>query len=301
MDSEDYVRQSLIYFNSGYSCAQEEHLKHSMAQKVDKPNFVRLEPVLDILRAAIWTGKLIDEKPASIMLVADQESAKTEALKYFRGTSTIVYISDLTARGINPYKKGIEALEIRHLCLLDLVRVVSHGRSVSDRTLQSIASLMEEGESDTSDGGGRESWKNFPKVGCLMGITTDFFVARRGKWRQTGFMTRFVPVRFNYSEETIRRIHDSIARGKSIPPPRPEPMPPGQVQVFCSQAHALTLSVRAQELGKQMKTYGFRYQKVLRSLAKARALMEKRGTVSDADVRKVIEWSSFFADKAVTL
>ena len=108
-----------------------------------KPNFVKLEPILEIIRAAIWTGRLADEKPVSIMLVAEQESAKTEALKYFRGTSTLKYVTDLTARGLNPNKQEIESNRVRHLVLLDLIRIVSHGRSISDRTLQSLASLMD--------------------------------------------------------------------------------------------------------------------------------------------------------------
>jgi hypothetical protein len=264
--------------------------------------FMRLEPIIDILRACIWTGKLGDEKPVSVMLIAEQESAKTECLKYFRGTPTLRYLSDLTSRGLLPYKREILDGKLRHIVLLDLVRLLSHGKGVSERTIQTIASLMEEGESETSDAGGRESWgAEFPRIGVLMAITPRFFKAKRGKWRQTGFLTRFVPITFSYTEDTIRRIHLGIANGNSIPPPKPEKVPPLAYTSHLPEEIAKVLSVRAREIGKQMHTYGFRYHKILRALAKASARMNGRGTVTREDLRKVIQWSSFFTDKEVKL
>lgn len=266
------------------------------------PTLLKLGPIIDILRSIIWTGTLADEKPVSVMLIAEQESAKTEALKYFRGTRTIRYVSDLTSRGLIPYKNDIKDGKLRHLCLLDLVRLLSHGKGVSERTIQTIASLMEEGESETSDAGGREDWgSDFPRIGCMMAITPKFFKAKRGKWRQTGFLTRFVPICFTYSEQTVHDIHDSIANGGSIPPPHPENIPILPYGVELNQKHAKTLSRKAEQIGRRMNTYGFRYHKILRSLAKANARIAGRGAVNDQDIMKVLEWSEFFTDKPIRL
>jgi hypothetical protein len=270
-------------------------------KNTDKDCLIRLEPILEILRAAIWSGKLADEKPVSVLLIAEQESAKTEALKYFRGTSSLHYISDLTSRGLLPYKTEIQAIQMRHIVLLDLVRILSHGKGVSERTIQTLASLMEEGESETSDAGGTNSWKDFPRIGALMGITTSFFRSKRGRWRQTGFLTRFLPVCFSYTPETVRAIHRSIAMGAHTPSAHPEKLPEGLVQITCATHHALILSRKAAELGERMRTYGFRYHRVLRSLAKAQALISKRGEVSRADIEKVLVWSDFFTDQEIEL
>jgi hypothetical protein len=264
-------------------------------------NLIKLEPVIEIVRAAIWTGKLSDEKPVSIMLVAEQESAKTEVLKYFRNTTSLAYISDLTSRGLSGFKNDIESGKLRHLVVLDLVRILAHGRGVSERTIQTLASLMEEGESSIADAGGKEQWKNFPKIGVLMGITDAFFKARRGKWRQTGFLTRFVPVSFSYSSLTVDKIHRSISEGKKLPDPHNESLPEHQVQVACDERFSHEISMRAKTLGTQMKTYGFRYHRVLRSLAKARARMKNRGWVKQEDVDAVMKWSEFFGDKTIQL
>lgn len=274
----------------------------SVASKKRKQfDFIKLNPILEIIRAAIWTARLSDEKPVSIMLVAEQESAKTECLKYFRGTSTLHYVSDITSRGLKPYKSGIESGKLRHLVILDLVRIVSHGRNVSDRTLQTLASLMEEGESETSDAGGTDSWANFPRIGVLMAITPAFFRAKRGKWRETGFLTRFVPVSFEYSSESVREIHTAISNGFHVPPPHPEVVAPGVTEVRLSPAHAKILAQKAQALGEAMGSYGFRYQRVLRALAKGQARQNRRYQVSDADIVKVMNWSEFLTEKAVVL
>lgn len=262
---------------------------------------IRMTPILEIIRAAIWTGRLSDEKPTSIMLIAQQESAKTEALKYYRGTSTLHYLSDLTSRGLAPYKRDIQDHKLRHVILLDLVRILSHGKGVSERTIQTLASLMEEGESETSDAGGREQWDSFPKIGALMGITPAFFKSKRGRWRSTGFLTRFVPVSFSYSERTIRKIHDSIAEGKALPDPHPINLPTGQVQIPMRHELASILKERARALGQEMRTYGFRYHRIMRALAKAQCLLSGFGSVRMDDVNKVLDWSEFFTDKEVIL
>ena len=273
------------------------------AKRIERPkcSLIKLEPIIEIIRAAIWTGRLSDEKPVSIMLIAEQESAKTEALKYFRGTSTIHYMSDLTSRGLSTHREDIERGRMRHIVLLDLVRILSHGRGVSERTIQTLASLMEEGESETADGGGKTTWENFPRIGALMGITPAFFKAKRGKWRQTGFLTRFVPVSFRYKDTTVDEIHQSIADGKRLPIPQAELMPPNDCQIACDEKFAHVISVRAKTLGLAMRSYGFRYHRILRALAKAQARISGRGAVTQADLDKVLRWSEFFTDKEIEL
>lgn len=271
------------------------------AKKAKEISFVRLEPIIELLRAAIWTARLADEKPVSVMLVAQQESAKTEMLKYFRGTSTLAYISDLTSRGLLTHKDAIERGKIRHLVLLDLVRIISHGRTVQERTFQTLAALMEEGESETLDAGGSSKWNDFPRIGCLMALTPAFFKSKRGRWRETGFMTRFLPVSFTYSEDTKHTVHKFIAAGYQLPAPHPEKLPEFASQVSMPDKISRTIISRAEELGDTMRTYGFRYQKSMRALAKAQALLNKRGVVTDADLGKVLSWSEFFTQKEIEL
>src|SRR5271170_2503936 len=270
------------------------HAREAKNGKVDAKFFVKLDPIIQILRAAIWSGMVAEERPVSIMLIADQESAKTEALKFFHGTRTLAYLSDLTSTGLKPFKADIVAGKLRHLALMDLVRLVSHGKGTSERTIQTLASLMEEGESSVSDGGGTADWGKFPKVGVLMGITTDYFRARAGHWRKTGFMTRFVPVSYKYTAATVNEIHNSIARGKGFSEPRPEILPAYPSVIELNTEYAEMLRLQAKLLGEKMSVHGFRYHRVLRALAKSCARMENTGSVKLRHVKQVEEWAQFF-------
>lgn len=264
-------------------------------------DFVRLESIISIIRACIWTGLCGDEKPVSLMLVAEQESAKTEMLKYFYGTRTLAYISDLTSKGLSKHKTAIEDGKIRHLVLLDLVRIIAHARHVQERTFQTLAALMEEGESETLDAGGSSSWKDFPRIGVLCAITPAFFKSKRGKWRETGFLSRFLPVSFAYTEETVHSIHTAIGNGHKLPKPRAEIMPDFPFVTHLPEKYKKIIIARAEVLGQMMSTHGFRYQRALRALVKAQARIEGKGQVEESHVAKVIMWSEFFTEKRVEL
>jgi hypothetical protein len=295
------MRVPIYRFARGYKVAIARKILSEQTGTPKKCSLIKLEPIIEIIRASIWTGKLSDEKPVSVMLIAEQESAKTEALKFFRGTPTIHYMSDLTSRGLSVHKDAIQNGKLKHIVLLDLVRILSHGKGVSERTIQTLASLMEEGESETADGGGKTTWENFPRIGALMGITPSFFKAKRGKWRQTGFLTRFLPVSFTYKDTTVDLIHRSIAKGTQTPLPSPEKLPDFTVQIACKEEFASVISLRAKSLGISMRSYGFRYHRILRALAKAQARICGRGMVTTADIDKVLAWSEFFTDKEVEL
>lgn len=269
---------------------------------VNKSSFVRLEPIIEIVRTAIWTGRVGDSRPVSVLLIAEQESAKTECLKHFAGTKTLKYISDITSKGLISYKNDITSGKMRHIVIMDLVRILSHGKGVSDRLVQTLSSLMEEGEGETADGGGISSWgSDFPRLGALMSVTPSFHRGKAGAWRKTGFMTRFLPVRFSYSDKTVKLIHKNISLGSGLPDPRPIQMPSLAQMVGMEKRHADMISEIAQRLGTQNEVYGFRFHRVLRTLAKARALQEGRGSVNAKDVEQINEWSLFFGDKEIVI
>jgi hypothetical protein len=270
------------------------------AKKSRQSDFVRLSPILDIVRAAIWTGVLDDEHPISVMLIAEQESAKTECLKFFAGTSTLTYLSDATGKGLASFKSKIEEKKLRHFVLLDLVRVLSHAKGVGERTIQQLATLMEEGESMTVDPSGQANWANFPRVGTLMGITPQYLQSKMIKWRATGFMTRFLPVSFRYTPSTVSAIHDAIQKGIKLPPAEPITFFK-IVHVSLSAQRAKELREHAVNIAADVDINGFRWHRQMRALAKGRAASQGRTVVSPADVKQVREWGEFFKGKEVEL
>lgn len=272
------------------------------SKRTPKPSFIRLEPILEIIETCIYSGRVGREKPVSVLLIAEQESAKTEALKHFYGTSTLRYVSDITSKGLQAYKNDIMQGQVRHVVIMDLVRILSHGKGVSDRLIQTLSSLMEEGEGETSDAGGVISWgTNFPRIGCLMSVTPGFYKGKAGNWRKTGFLTRFLPIRFSYSNSTISKVHAAIRNGHRIPEPVKLPLPALSQDVIISNTHAIAISAMAELLGQKNKVYGFRYHRVLRCLAKARALKHGRPRVDDHDIACLSEWAKFFTEDEIVI
>jgi hypothetical protein len=275
-----------------------------MIKKSKTAGFIRLDPILEIIRICIWTGVLKDEHPISIMLVASQESAKTECLKHFAGTSTLAYFSDVTGKGLAGFKHEIESKKLRHFVLLDLIRVLCHQKGVGERTLQQLATLMEEGESSTADPSGRTTWgtgASFPRVGTMMGITPEFLASKIVHWRATGFLTRFIPVRFSFLTSTEIEIHDSIQHGNKLPPPDPIIFRDENYVVTLSEERAADIRKACIRAAEKVDVSGFRWHRQMRALAKARAAANRRNFVSKEDVKQVAKWAEFFVGKGVEL
>jgi hypothetical protein len=238
---------------------------------------------------------MVTLKPLSVVLIASQESAKTQCLMRFKGTNTLHYLSDVTSKGVDMLKPAIENGDIRHIVILDLVKVLSHGRNVSERTLQTFAGLMEEGQADTADAGGYTKWAKQPNCGLLMAITPEFYTSRRGKWRATGFLTRFLPIHFAYTDDTIMDIHNGIASLKLTEQlPAPLIIPKIPRPVYIKQAYANQVSRWSQQWAKEAATNGFRHHKQLQALVLGSAAARGREEVTTEDMDRLKEWLALF-------
>ena len=260
----------------------------------EKVSLIRLQPILEIVRACIWSGRISGENPVSLCLVAQQESAKTQSLLYYKGTETLRFFSDVTSKPLASYRRDIEAKRIRHFILLDLIRILAHSKNVGQRTLQSLAGLMEEGQAITADAGGIEDWAGMPKVGVLMALTPEYYKSNRGKWRASGFLTRFVRCWFEYSNGTRDEIHDAIQHGYELPAAVPQLLPDDNQVIDLPAKHAKTLMEMASAFADLESVYGFRYHKQMRCLVKSLALIDHKPCVEEKHVLKVSHWQRFF-------
>lgn len=267
-------------------------------------NLVGLTRLENLVATVIWSGLVADEEPVSAVLVAPGESAKTELLKKFRGTQTLEYFADLTSRGLSQFKGEIEQEKLRHIVILDLIRVLSHPRVTADRTIQTIAGLIEEGQATIADAGGIEKWaadNRMPRIGALMAVTPQVYQRKRKMFRDTGFMSRFLPIHYEYAQPTIRQIHKAIQAGVKKPEPKPLTLPPKRLAAKIPDNIALAITGLARAMGERQKTYGFRWHRSLRSLVKARAISKGRMIVKHEDYEELVEWTEFFNPEGVTL
>jgi hypothetical protein len=290
-------------------CTLVELLTYSMtstgsARAPLAPNFVGLSRLNALIKTVIWSGMVEDEEPVSAVIIAPPESAKTELLKQFRGTRTLEFFADLTSRGLSPYKADIENQKLRHIVILDLIRVLSHPRVTADRTIQTLAGLIEEGQSTIADAGGIEKWgdtTNLPRIGALMAVTPQVYRRKRKMFRDTGFLSRFLPIHYDYSAATVKSIHLAIQCGHKKPEPTPVILPEKRLKAKIPDKIAPTVTLLARNLGERSNTWGFRWHRSLRSLLKATALSNGRMLVNYDDYDQLTEWTDFFDPEGVTL
>jgi len=268
-------------------------------------DLINLATIIGILKAAIWTGRIEDENPVSVLLIAEQESAKSQCLLYFQGTPTLRYFTDLTSKPLSHLKSDIEARRIRHLVLLDIVQIMQHQRSVSSRTLSRLASLMEEGQAAVADAGGIEEWRGMPKIGLLAATTPQYYLDHRTHWHRSGFLTRFLPIWFSYQPPTVSRIHQAIRQGFRLPAPKPEPLPEADqsIKVQIPNTQSTLIERLAIEHAKNDGCiYGFRYHRQMRALAKALSAINGRRTVTQSEVKTLTQWQPYFnGTKPITI
>lgn len=258
-----------------------------------RASLIRLEPVLNIVQTAIYTGRLANDSPVSLCLVAESQSAKSQCLIYYSETKSLKLFSDITAKGLTNEVRAIESNQLRHIVLLDLHMIVSHNRYTTDRALLTLGALMEEGIGSVSDAGGIVSFDGLPKIGVLMAVTPDFWIQKRGHWRKTGFLTRFITVRYEYTEATQNRIHTAVRDGVILPDPKSITLPDKPISVEIQPKHADIIMSQAQQWALLNDDQGFRYHKQLRRMLKACSLIDNRDLTNSADIDRLMSIIKF--------
>jgi len=267
-------------------------LPHNEAMS-DRSRFIGLSSLLDLVEAAIYSGRVADRNRVSLLLVASPESCKTQLLFYFSKVPTVRYFSSLTAKPLLALRNDLEAGRITHIALQDLCSAFAHSKSASERLLIWLAMLMDEGATTFADAGGTVEFRGLPRLGVLAAITPEIYADQRYRWHRTGLISRFLPVYFRYRQPTIDLIHDAIRDGVSLPDPTAGALPEQSVDVLIPQEIAYEIERRARHLARIHSTHGFRFHKTLRLLLRGRALALGKTEVTSEEVSKLDEWIRF--------
>ena len=259
-----------------------------------------LEPLITIITLVLYTAYIKNvQKPNSLLIIAKPESGKTEALKKFTVNKNIAYLSDVTAFGIErDYLPKIEAGEIRHIIIPDLLKPLSRKESTVKTFITLMNALIEEGISSVSTYATRRSSEKHVKCGVITAITSEEFNDQRHNWRRIGFLSRIVPFSYSYGMETIRKVFDSILGLDYLDEGDIElkriPKQDKEVKLPTKYAQAILPSTTT--IAKAQETYGFRLQKQFQALLQASALEKGRSKVNAADVDRVVHlmnWVNF--------
>lgn len=248
------------------------------------------ELVRELVETVILTGKLKDNPPLSLILIATPESGKTSVVLE-RPCKSIKAFTDITGRGIQEVIQ--DKPELTHIVINDMVSVMSHRQSVNKYTIAVLNALTEEGVTAVASPDGIEEFKNGRK-GVITSLTTDLTGDSRNWWNKVGFTTRMLPFCYSYPDELKIKIKDSIDKSeevtfKKLPKPQEFTVPQNlrvvNYPTFLIEAVRRVASIRSQI----MNEVGFRRLKQYHSLVKGHALLRNDNEVKEQDLHFLYE------------
>lgn len=282
-------------------------------RKMRKTELVGLELIQDSIELVLWTSYLKGEKPASLILLAEPESGKTELMKKYRENvgvyvrrrfSACGILEDLIAGSIHMLFERPRILG--HIVIYDLTSLFSFKHNTVDATIEFLSALTEEGLSEESyywmRGNELKKFINL-RGGIIAGVNKfGFFTADGGvkaNMHKGGWFSRNIVISYGLSGTLVSRIYDSISNGryrydKDFVNKISLELPRKRTKVYMTKQLAEEIADLAREVAegcseglKSHDLRGFRLQKSLISLTKASALRDGRTEVNSEDIERI--------------
>jgi hypothetical protein len=259
-----------------------------------------LEPLVNIITLTLYTAYVKNvAKPNSLLIIAKPESGKTEVMKKFIPNKNIVYLSDVTAFGIErDYLPRIETGEIRHIIIPDLLKPLSRKESTVKTFITMMNGLIEEGIASASTYAIRRTSERHVKCGIITAITGEELRDHRHNWGRIGFLSRIVPFSYSYGIESVKKVFDYILGLDYLKEQDIElkSIPKQDRVIKLPKKHAQEILPSVTTIAQAQNTYGFRLQKQFQALLQASALEKGRSTANSRDVERVLHlmnWVNF--------
>jgi len=270
---------------------------------------VKIEPIRKIVKYALASGKLNDEKPLSVIIIAPVESAKTLVLRrYCLKAENCLYMTDVTAHGIlkeSDQLRGFRSGKLTHLVIPDLMPCMSRKQTTVSTLISFLNSFIEEGIVNISTYMTRINEKVEVRAGLLTAIPSEPFRDRRHRWGSMGFLSRALPVTYGYKPSTRAEILSYIEsqehlKEKTVALKLPDEPKLIKLPIeFAKKIEPFALSL-ADEYSKYQKVYGFRYQRQLQTLVKAIALFKENEEVNEEcldELEELLNYINFESNK----
>lgn len=246
---------------------------------------IKVDELKELVKTILFTGYVANEKPLSVMFVADVGSGKSELLSSFKMNDNVAYFTDVTYMGL--IKLLEQEKEVRHIVIPDLLKVTMKRKSTTDNIISCFNAMMEEGLDKISMFGQSFDFKG-KRVGLITATTKNSFYQHQRVWKNMGFLSRMLIISYKYSEQSVKEIFDYIYNRDYLKDGEntKENMPIRNLNVELDP-----------ELAKKLtdKNTDFRRQKQYQTLAMARALMDNRDKleVNENDIEKVNSFKKF--------
>ena len=250
---------------------------------------IKLEAIEKIIKLTIYTGYLQNTRPLSLMIIANKESAKTETATQYALNDGVLLMNNFTPTSfMENYILKFGSGEYRHLIIPDLLSCISRQKYLVDSTITFLNAFTEEGVKEIASKafeGGTIKLDRPVHGGVITTIAKEDFEDRWEKWSSVGFLTRWLPVSYQYSQEVVKEILYAVATedeskilGNSII----LKLPKQRAKVTIPKELSALLIEPGKEMQRRLSTYGFRGVRHLRRLTQAQALSEGKHEVSSA-------------------
>lgn len=170
------------------------------------------KPVIDILKRIIASGFVKNARPLSCILIAPVGAGKTTNLLKFSTNKNIMALSDITPYGLTKLLGEIRLKGIKHLIIYDLVEPMSRGRASVNNLIGFFNSLIEEGIFRISTM--FIEVKEPINLGLITCTTDKEIKDKRRDWLGIGFISRLLPISFDYNSMDVIQILEDLARQK---------------------------------------------------------------------------------------
>lgn len=242
------------------------------------------------------TGLLAHEHAQSVLLVSPPGHGKTAMLSRFAELPSAKLVSDLTSNGVRMILQRDETRTLRHFLLPEFERLFSRDRFVSSQTINLLSNLM------TGDAGveviGRDEYDfSGRQLGLLAAMTNDTFRTRQAVMAETGLLSRFHVLHVGRSKEERDRVIANILRQdrRDLSKIRwPELLaPPRSVTFPASLGEAVHHWLDSTKI-----PYDERFTGRILVLLRAVALLNRRGVVTEHDVRTLMAFTPFLESRS---
>lgn len=241
---------------------------------------INMNDLQKILKLVLLTGNIKNVKPVSLLIVSKSGNGKTELIKSFK-KSTAIFRTDITYFGLMDVLE--KETKIKHLIIPDFIKITQKKRATSDNLVSILNALTEEGVGKLDFPNRHYDLKD-KVIGLITATTKDSFNQKKKTWGTFGFVQRMLIVSYDYTDETIQKILESINKEEYILDSQKKLIDGGKDIKTESQLNKLLNPV---------VNKNFRSLKHLQTLAKAEALSNKRDYVTKEDIKEIIRLTKY--------
>lgn len=258
-------------------------------------SMINTETLEIAMKLAIWSIKIKDEIPVSLLILAPPEHGKTAIMLKLSQIDTVKTITDFNTFQFQDFVNDYIADKKRTIIIPDFLKVMRKKYSTQQNAIGIINAITEEGWIGKLPLG--QSVDRRINANVITALVPQEIKDKRRKWSQLGFLSRFVPLSFSYSDVTKEMIRGYI-KDRNYRSEVPIKAEIGVSQNFVYLPKTMAEMIENIALGtllrfKDTDLTGFRLQRQLQVLAMSSALSKGREEVNEEDVNLIKEISHF--------